>query len=168
MIRADGGPIDEIRLNGINYELEPLPKADQGKFSTAYNILKGLLLGNGSRVPAILKVVIKDGSETKTEKEIGYLTKVSGLISGEKRGQWLNHYKVGLLLASKSNSVAFYIAVRNVRKDDPPLKPYHEWYLEDSQRDLEADLKTLQTSVKKKMMEFAGEKLLCVGLFHCP
>ena len=81
MIRADGGPIDGIRLNGMDYELEPLPKASQGKFSASYEISGGLLSvdGGSSRVPAILKVVLKDGSETKTEKEIEYLKRVSTL-----------------------------------------------------------------------------------------
>lgn len=79
MIRADGGPIDEISLNDTTYNLEPLPKADQGSLSATYDILHGFLSGNRSRVPAILKVIIKDESETQIKKEIDYLTKVSGL-----------------------------------------------------------------------------------------
>lgn len=71
-------------------------------------------------------------------------------------------------MTSTTNNAAFYIAVRNVRKDDPPLKPYHEWYLEDSSRNLDADLKTLQTNIKTRLMKFArDELLLCVGIFDC-
>lgn len=44
--------------------------------------------------------------------------------------------------------------VLNVRKKIPPLKPYHEWYLEDSDRNLEDDLKTLQENIMEQLMMY--------------
>lgn len=169
MIRADGGPIDEIKLNGNYYDLELLPKANQGTGSTTYSILDGFPSQTGHKVSAILKVIQKDGNNSGAgaEKEEEYLKKVSTFSSGNNKNQPFNH-QVGLHLFTKINSVASFIVMRDIRNLMVPLKPYHEWYLEDSDRNLNADLEKLRTNIERRLMKYAEDTLLlCVGMLRC-
>lgn len=47
-----------------------------------------------------------------------------------------------------------------------PLKPYHEWYLEDPTRKINMDLKKMRDSVEAKLISYASEhwRLWYVGM----
>ena len=78
LIRTNRG-FEPIELNGRLYHRKLLSEEMQGARSSTYDILEGFLLDNGSRAPAILKVMSYKGHDSKAyiKKEIKYLTKVS-------------------------------------------------------------------------------------------